>query len=203
MARWRIVTHLLSLSDEQFVKDRFCLASTSLQSSWPIDGVEFTAPSLILAEIVKDFHQGQFDPCLRTFLAQMPRRQDTGNKDVCLISLLWKGFVFREGTVPKQTVCRSKSWIGRNWKQLRQEWNPAFPIPFPCYHHFWSGSAQQMLNLEKIQVRMDDFNKASVAHAAPVTCAEPAAVARRWPRWLVSRPWPPLLDAISTCLKIG
>jgi hypothetical protein len=60
-----------------------------------------------------------------------------------------------------------------------------------------------MLNLEKIQVRMDDFNKASVANAAPVTCAEPAAVARRWPRWLVSRPWPPLLDAISTCLKIG
>ena len=36
---------------------------------------------------------------------------------------------------------------------------------------------QERLNLEKIQVRMDDFNKASVAHAAPVTCAEPAGVA--------------------------
>ena len=55
--------------------------------------------------------------------------------------------------------------------------NPGFAIPFPCYHHVWSGSVQEMLNLEKIQVRMDDFNKASVAHAAPVTCAEPAAVA--------------------------
>lgn len=176
LARWRIVTHLLSLSDEQFVKDRFCLASTSVQS-WPIDGVELTAPSLILAEIVKDFHQGQFDPCLRTFLAECPggRIQET---KMCVLFLCYKKALFSE-----KVLCQSKQFAEARVESEETGNNSVknetlrFQFPSLVTIMSISGSAQQMLNLEKIQVRMDDFNKASVAHAAPVTCAEPAAVA--------------------------
>ena len=114
LTRWRIVTHLLSLSGEQFLKDRFCLASTSLQS-WPIDGVELTAPSLVLAEIVKDFHQGQFDPCLHTFLAECPGGRIRKQRSVFYFFVMIKGYVFRE------YCAKGRVEFGRNWKQLLQE----------------------------------------------------------------------------------
>ena len=72
IARRTLRDHLLDLVAEEeqpTMRDLFLLVSTSL-SAFPLSGVPLTAPSLILAEILRDFHNGSFDPTLRTFLSE-------------------------------------------------------------------------------------------------------------------------------------
>ena len=74
IARRRLRDYLLDLvpdGEQQTMRDLFLLVSKSL-TAFPLEGVPLTAPSLVLAEMLRDLHNGSFDPTLRTFLSEYP-----------------------------------------------------------------------------------------------------------------------------------
>lgn len=74
IARRKLRDYLLDLvpeGEQQTMRDLFLLVSKSL-TAFPLEGVPLTAPSLVLAEMLRDLHNGSFDPTLRTFLSDYP-----------------------------------------------------------------------------------------------------------------------------------
>ncbi len=62
---------LASDADRDTLASLFTLTSKAFKA-FPLDGVSLEAPGLLMAEVLRDLHEGKFDPTLRSFVQDFP-----------------------------------------------------------------------------------------------------------------------------------